>query len=94
MGELDELSVRELARWAQYWNEEPWGSVRDNMHAALIITELLKPHLPEGASPMSIDQFMLKSKAELDEAARLRIVSALSAMAAASERAERREKKS
>jgi hypothetical protein len=93
LGELDELPARELARWAQYWSEEPWGSVRDNMHAGLIITELMKPHLPEGVT-MSIDQFMLKSKAELDEVARARIVAALSAMAAAGERAARREKKS
>jgi hypothetical protein len=92
LGELDELGVTELARWAQYWIEEPWGSVRDNMHAGLIITELMKPHLPEGVT-MSIDQFMLKSKAELDVAARARIVAALSAMAAAGERAARREKK-
>jgi hypothetical protein len=59
------------------------------MHAGLIISELMKPHLPEGAS-MSIEQFLLKPKADHDEAARARIVASLSAMAAAGERARRR----
>jgi len=91
LAELDDLPTRELARWAQYWNEEPWGAVRDNMHAAIIIMELLKPHLPEGAPTMKIDQFMLRSQVERDEIAKGRLVATLSAMAARSERQARKE---
>lgn len=89
MQELDELPARELERWARYWTEEPWGTMRDNMHAGLIISELLKPHLPEGVT-MSIEQYMLRPKADLDEAARARFIATLSAEAARSERAARR----
>jgi hypothetical protein len=61
------------------------------MHAGLLISELMRPHLPEGAT-MSIEQFMLKPKAQIDAAARARIVANLSAMAARDERRRRRAK--
>jgi len=80
LGELDELPARELERWATYWNEEPWGVYRDNMHAALIITELLKPHLKEGTT-LNMDKFMLKPKADLDDAARAKFLVQLNSMA-------------
>jgi hypothetical protein len=92
LGELDELPARELERWARYWSEEPWGPHRDNLHAALIITELLRPHLKEGAS-LNMDKFMLKPKADLDAAARAKFVAQLNSMAdapPARERARRR----
>lgn len=59
IGKLLELPQREIARWQRYWNEEPWGPYRDNMHAAMIVSELLKPHLKEGAN-VSIKHYMLE----------------------------------
>jgi hypothetical protein len=84
--------VRELERWARYWYEEPWGPHRDNLHAALIVTELLRPQVQEGAN-LNIDNFMLKPKEDRDAAARAHLVASLSAMAAAGERKARKGKK-
>jgi len=63
-----------------YWSEEPWGPMRDNMHAALIITELLRPHLKEGAT-LNMADFMLRPKEDRDAIARGRLLASLSAMA-------------
>jgi hypothetical protein len=57
--EIGRLTNREIERWKLYWREEPWGPIRDNTHAAMIVTELLKPHLKEGAK-ISIGDYMLK----------------------------------
>lgn len=53
-----DLPEREIDRWRLYWGEEPWGPYRDNMHAAMIVTELLKPNLKEGVVlPLSTYMF-------------------------------------
>jgi hypothetical protein len=86
------LPAQELERWATYWSEEPWGPVRDNMHAALVVTELLRPHLKEGAK-LNIADFMFRHKADRDAIARAKLVASLSALAANTERARRRKVK-
>jgi hypothetical protein len=52
------LSQREFMRWRKYWEFEPWGPWRDNMHAALIARSVLQPHVKKG-SKISLDDFML-----------------------------------
>jgi hypothetical protein len=89
LGELDELPAREIERWFMYWSEEPWGAVRDNMHAALIVSELLRPHLKEGTT-VTIGDFMFRHKEDRDAIARGKLVANLTAMAARAERAQRR----
>lgn len=84
--------MRELERWARYWSEEPWGAQRDNMHAALIVTELLRPHLKEGAT-LNIADFIFRPKEERDALARAKLVASLDAMAAVAERKARKGKK-
>lgn len=83
--------MRELERWARYWNEEPWGAYRDNLHAGLIISELLRPHLPEGAN-VKIEGFLLRPKEDIDALAKAKLVASLSAMASTAERKRRRRK--
>jgi hypothetical protein len=72
-----------------YWSEEPWGPYRDNLHAALIVSELLRPHLKEGAT-LNTDSFMLRPRAELDALARARFVAQLTAVADRPQRAKRK----
>ena len=60
MGQVRLLSLNELNRWQRYWVEESWGAHRDNLHAALIVTELLKPHLGEGAKALLVEDYMFK----------------------------------
>jgi hypothetical protein len=60
-----ELPERELRDWAIYWSEEPWGPYRDNLHAGLIISELMRPHLKKGATPPRPDQYLFQSATDL-----------------------------
>ncbi len=73
-------------RWRMYWAQEPWGSFRDNMHAAMIVSELLKPHYKQGARPLPMSKFMFETKEERDEASAALFVAQLDAMARADER--------
>lgn len=41
-----------------YWEEEPWGAYRDNMHAAIITSQLLRPNVKDGVAP-PLKNFML-----------------------------------
>jgi len=52
------ISAAELQRWRLYWEEEPWGAHRDNLHTAMIISQLLRPNLKDGVAP-PLKTFML-----------------------------------
>jgi len=64
--ELLALPERELRRWALYWNAEPWGPMRDNMHTAMMISELLRPHMKDfkAADPQ---RFMFENPEDVKE---------------------------
>ena len=38
--EVDDIGASDIDMLTRYWNEEPWGSLRDNLHAALIAREV------------------------------------------------------
>lgn len=77
LGALEELPQRELDRWARYWSEEPWGTYRDNMHAALIIRELLKPHLPENSKVPPLSDYMFEHEEDRKQRARQKLLAEL-----------------
>jgi len=52
------LTQREFERWRKYWEVEPWGPWRDNMHAAIIARNVLLPFVKKG-SKINLDDFML-----------------------------------
>ncbi len=58
--EVDAMPAREFNEWARYWEEEPWGPYRDNLHAAMLCVETLRPHLSKGARVPEIENFMLR----------------------------------
>lgn len=45
-------------QWRKYWDVEPWGPWRENMHAAILARAILTPHLKKGAK-VNLDDFML-----------------------------------
>lgn len=59
------------------------------MHAAMIVSELLKPHLTEGATVKMAD-FMFRHKDDRDALARTKFVAQLNAMAVNADRARQR----
>lgn len=50
----------EMDRWRRYWNEEPWGTHRDNLHMAVLAVELRKLRLTKGSKVPDIDEFLFK----------------------------------
>lgn len=52
------LTQREYLDWQLYWEAEPWGPYRDNLHAALIAREVQRPNLRKGVKP-KMDDFMI-----------------------------------
>jgi hypothetical protein len=64
VGQVLDLPESELIRWRKYWSEEPWGPYRDNVHTAMMIAELLRPHLAKGAK-IEMEAFMLRHPDEV-----------------------------
>jgi hypothetical protein len=58
--------MSELRRWSRYWNEEPWGAHRDNIHAAMLAIELRRPQSKKGVK-LKIDDFMWKLPDDPDQ---------------------------
>lgn len=56
------MTPSEWSRWRRYWNEEPWGTWRDNAHAGLIAAAVLNPYRKKGAKALGFDAFMLKNQ--------------------------------
>lgn len=50
---------------ARFWDHEPWGPWRDNMHAALICRELRRPYLKDPMKPTPLGEFMLREPEEI-----------------------------
>lgn len=55
----DSLTQRAYLRWRVYWDYEPWGPWRDNMHAALICREVRRPQQARGTR-IELAQFMVE----------------------------------
>lgn len=59
---LSSLTQREYVGWQRYWQAEPWGVYRDNLHTAIIAREIRRPQQARG-SHINPDQFMISSAA-------------------------------
>lgn len=55
-----QLSQRAYLGWQRYWDAEPWGPWRDNMHTALLAREIRRPQLRRGRT-IDLDDFMVRS---------------------------------
>ena len=61
------LGQSELQDWMRYWMVEPWGAVRDNMHAGVIASAVLMPHTKKGKRLATFEDFMLTDPATRQE---------------------------
>lgn len=52
---------------ARYWDAEPWGPWRDNMHAALIAREIRRPYLKDPTKPTPLSEFILRAPEEIQQ---------------------------
>lgn len=73
------MSQREFVRWQQFWHAEPWGSWRDNIHAAIIARASLLPYVKKGKA-IELDEFMVMHPDERNSRARRKANSELIGM--------------
>ena len=55
---IDEAPARDVDLLARYYEEEPFGALRDNLHAAIIAREVQRPQLRKGAK-IKLEQFLV-----------------------------------
>lgn len=72
----------EYCGWLAYWQVEPWGPWRDNVHAAIIAREVTRANarLRRGAK-LDLASYMVIDPEERQRAANERVVAMLQAMA-------------
>jgi chemotaxis receptor (MCP) glutamine deamidase CheD len=65
VGELElRMSASELAEWVSFYQMEPFGVQRDNIHAGLIASTIANVHRKKNAKPLSFEHFMLVDATE------------------------------
>ena len=52
----------ELAEWEAYWQAEPWGAYRDNIHTGLVCSILANVNRRKGSPELTYEDFMLVEK--------------------------------
>lgn len=62
------MGDREFHDWIEYYNTEPWGAFRDNVHAGMIAALIANQGRKKGTTPLTYKDFLIqdakKSKAE------------------------------
>lgn len=57
------MTMTELREWGEYYQVEPFGQERDNLHAGLVASVIANAHRGKGTRAFSPSDFMLKDKA-------------------------------
>ena len=66
MAELERtLGAAELEEWIAFYESEPFGAYRDNMHAAMIAATIANGNRARGSEPVAPSQFMLGQSVDL-----------------------------
>lgn len=76
MDTLLALPEREIERWRLYWNLEPWGAYRDNLHVAVLASTFLAPHVKEVPTT---DRFMLEPEWKIKQRQRQKVIAMMEA---------------
>lgn len=58
------MSFNELRAWEAYYAVEPWGAIRDNMHAGLVAAAVVNVNRRKGAKAATHKDFLLVAKEE------------------------------
>lgn len=83
IGEIEtRMGAAELDDWLRYWQAEPWGATRDNLHAAMIASTLANLMGGRNSKRATIDDFMLRPKTERAQEQTTSALNWLRAMAA------------
>lgn len=61
---LMRISSLELAEWAAYYEIEPFGQERDNLHAGIVAATVANVNRGKGKKPVQAGDFMLRVHAD------------------------------
>lgn len=81
-----ELASTDYDLLSRYWAEEPWGPYRDNLHAAIIATEVRRTLTPKADIPL--DKFMIAHPKRRAGAKKQALIASLRSMAGVPKTAE------
>lgn len=83
-----EIPYRELREWAEEYRRDPWGTWRDNAHAAVTASVFANAFRGEKSRPFTYEDFMIldpetaeKRKTERLASNNLSLIAALKAIA-------------
>ena len=75
------MSAAEFEEWFQYYHEQPFGSKRDNMHAAIIAATMRNMFRAAGATAIDWKDFLFVHESEHRENALAKAMNHLMAIA-------------
>lgn len=83
MAELEAtVSAREMIAWSDYYDLEPWGAMRDNIHAGIVASMLFNVNRGRAEKPRTFNDFLLiTNEEEIKQTKTQQFVVALRAMA-------------
>jgi hypothetical protein len=70
------MGAAEYDAWIEYYRVEPWGALRDNLHAGIVASAVLAPYSQRKPAP---GDFMLKPAGEQRRAETMGVLAALRA---------------
>lgn len=72
------MSLRSYLGWRRYWDEEPWGPWRDNLHTAIIAKEIRRVWSERAAK---LDDFFYRLPDDRRVDGRMNVINVLKAIA-------------
>lgn len=75
------MSHNELVDWESYYQVEPWGQLRDNMHAGLIASTIANQHRKRGGKVITYKDYLLEPASQRRADNRAKFFSAMRALA-------------
>lgn len=75
------MSAREFSQWMDYFRANPFGPVRDNLHAGMVTAMLYNANRGKGKPALSAEDFILLSDEERMERNSRRALAGLKARA-------------
>jgi hypothetical protein len=74
------MTQRSYIGWRMYWDEEPWGPWRDNMHTAILARELRRSRVKPNTK-VDMDQFMIRPPKSRKKDAEVKVFAGLASAA-------------
>lgn len=76
------LGAGELEKWLKYYEQEPFGQMRDNWHAAQLACIYINSNRPRNSQAATIDDFLYRSEHERGKMKIQKLMSGMNALAA------------